>query len=73
MPPPGAINYLIITEIVTQIVSCTQSQNNGGLLFYLKSQEWWWHMPVELDQPGQYTMSLLKQEILKEVSNSPRK
>lgn len=36
MPPPVAINYLIIIEMVTQIVSCTQSQNNGGLLFYLK-------------------------------------
>lgn len=30
MPPPVAINYLIITEMVTQ------SQSNGGLLFYLK-------------------------------------
>lgn len=36
MPPPVAKNYLIITEMVTQIVSCTQTQNNGGLLFYLK-------------------------------------
>lgn len=36
MTPPVPINYLIITEMVTQIVSRTQSQNNGGLLFYLK-------------------------------------
>lgn len=42
MPPPVTISYLIISELaflvalVTQIASSTQSQNNGGLLFYLK-------------------------------------
>lgn len=61
MPPLVTISYLIITEMVINIASCTQSQNNGGLLFYLKLSEksgMVAHAYRVRYQPGQYTMTL---------------